>query len=268
MHPYKNIIEPRLIKLDLDKVVKYCHKDNKFLSFFMFSMSTLFPIGESNFIRLANLIKGDIRDEKKKKEIELFVEQELNHQKVHKIYNEKVSEKIPCSNFLRKRETYIKSLTKRYFARNKNNYPLFAYRLYLSEKYSEAAGLWFLDINNEFSFEERKLWTWHSYEEIEHNFLGDELLKKYILPSILNRYFMKIRIISWFLEIFIRTLVFSFKDGLFKKTSFYKDMFMFFFKFKYFPKLFIYIFKSIFLEQEILAKKDYIKSLLIKKSYS
>ena len=264
MYQYK--ISPKLIELDLNNVHKYCHKDNRFLSFFMFSMSTLFPVGESNFITLANLIKSRITNSDKKKQIDLFVEQEKNHQKIHKKYNDQILKNISCSRFINKRELFIKKLTKSYFRRNKNNYSLFAYRLYISEKYSEAVGLWFLDINSEFLPEEKKLWTWHSYEEIEHNFLSGELLSNYTPPSKLSILNMKLKITSWFIEIFMRTIVFSYKDGLFKNFYFYKDIFRFFFTYKYFPKLFIYIIKTILFGQELANKEKYFQKLIAKQS--
>ena len=237
------------------------------MSLFLFSWSTIIPQGERTFIRLANLVKSDITNENIKKNIDLFIKQEVNHQKIHKIYNDKIFQKDFDTRFIVKREEFLRSLTKKYYVKNKNNYGSFSYRLYMSERFSEAFALWFLDIDSEFHSEEKKLWTWHSLEEIEHNFLGGDLLENYNSPSKLKQIIMKLKITSWFLEIFFRTFAFSSKDGLFKKVSFYKDIIRFFFTFKYFPKLIIYVIKTIIFEREILTKKNYINSLPINQSY-
>lgn len=234
-------------KIDFNNVEKYCLKNNRFASLFLFSMSTMFPDGESNLIRYVKKLKSSINDENLNKGVELLIKQERNHLRIHNRFNSHVYRLLPVKSFVKKRSQFLNDLANRFWRSNKNNFKSISYRAYMFEKTNDNLAKWALDLDQEnWTTIEKKLYLWHAIEEIEHSSVAEDLLDYFGEPNLLVRTERKLKTVFGItFEIFYRTIVFSWRDGLFRKLYFYREILSFLFRYKYFPKFFLKLFSSL-----------------------
>lgn len=95
----------------------------------------------------------------------------------------------------------------------------------------------------------KKMYFWHSIEELEHSSVTEDLLSFYGKPNLFVQIFRNISTFFGIIfELTFRAIVFSWKEGLFKKNTFYKEIFAFFFLFKYFPKFILTMVSALMIE--------------------
>ena len=264
MYTRQAIINSDIPNISWDKINKYSLLDNEFLSIFYFAFSTLITVGESNVKGMMKILKDEIEDESFKKDINIFIEQEINHSRFHNKYNKIILEHIPVKDFVKRRNSLATNLTKKYHINQKDNFKLHAYRAYIAEELTDQLCKWFYSsgLLDRLPNQEKNIFGWHLVEEIEHNPLTKKVLSYFGNPNLFHRTERSFKSLFGFvIEVLFRTFFIAWKDGLLKKSSCYKGMFEFFFTYKYFPKLVFGLFTDLFIGIDIYKNVDIDKIL-------
>lgn len=216
-------LKKRAVQFDLSgQIQKHWHRDGPFKTHFLNSLTLIFPDGEKYFIRSINPFLKKFKDPKLRKEAELFITQEAQHNIQHR-------------KFFQNLKNHGYNIDILLFVIN-----LIAYRILepaLGKKLNLAvtAGLehytaLLAEIGLESGFldgahpELKALFSWHAAEEIEHKSVAFDALK-----SVDDSYLLRVgglMIATSLLVSFstLCTLSLLTSDGLIAKPKVIKDM--------------------------------------------
>ena len=155
---------------------RYWHSDSASITFFFNALSSAFPPGEKFFCDSVVYFKNHLQDEELKKQIDLFVKQEMHHAFYHKKFN-KMLESMGFD--MKKAEQRNADFLN--FAR-KNYNPMEQLALTLAFEHFTAALAFELLEKDDFKNRAHKsvgeLWLWHAAEELEHKSIAMEVFLK------------------------------------------------------------------------------------------
>lgn len=149
-------------------------KENRFFNHFFNSLSLLLPVGELFFIKSMKLNKKSIKCNSLRRHVDLFIFQETKHFQEHDLwFNKNLKESgYPVDKFIYPFETFMK-------LGNNHLSPRFALALTVASEHLTTilARLVLKDDNwlKGASFEYKKIWYYHSLEELEHKSVAFDL---------------------------------------------------------------------------------------------
>lgn len=158
---------------EIKSIDSYWFDYNPALSHFMSSLSVLFPEGEKFFMKSMNKFKDKITYEKRK-ELNEFCRQEINHSKVHVQLNNHLDTKF----LLRELEKDTGIVIDRYtrFLTNKQKLAVTV----CLEHLTAVMGKHLLerkDLQGKMRTDVKKVWLYHAAEEVEHAHVSFDIYK-------------------------------------------------------------------------------------------
>ena len=160
-------VQPRHVQFDLNKLNRYWHGGDPFITHFSNGLSTLFPQGERFFIDSVRAVMDQVEDPKLQKEVKGFIAQEAIHGNEHDKYNQLLKEQGYDIDKLARHQDWWTRLGNKTMTKNQQLATTCAvehFTAILSNGLMEEPERWMGGAPEAM----QALWHWHAIEETEH----------------------------------------------------------------------------------------------------
>lgn len=161
------VIEPRKVNIDFESgSERYWYRGSPGLTFFIDSLSTLFPEGEKFFIESVRNFADRIDDPELEKQARAFYAQEGQHTREHRDYNARVAARGFDVPKIERETKFFLDLARRFLSKKdqlaitcalEHFTAIMAHQLLADPSYTEGTPEAYA-----------QLWRWHAAEETEH----------------------------------------------------------------------------------------------------